>query len=139
MGKDGFYDKLHVKDLKVNSINVLTNTIDFTIKGSGERIKNLYESLANTNCFSDIYKNFVDSIKDKFNNGFPKIYNVNNIPKIPEDCYTYVTDEFGNLLVCRNTKQGMKFYKLFEYEPSTETALSIDEGDYVKLTIKQNS
>jgi hypothetical protein len=134
--KDGFYDKLHVKDLKVDHINLLSNTIDFTIKGSAERIKILYESVYNTNCFTNFYKNVIDQLSDKYINGFLRLFHVHSLKKIPENSITFCTDEFDNLIVCRGTTKGIKYYKLAEYYPTTQTLINV-EDESIKLSIEQ--
>ena len=138
MVKDGFYNNLHVQNLKVDSINLLSNAIDFTVKGSGERIKSLYENLQNTNCFTDFYKNLLDVLTKNFTNGFLKIYLLHKAPQVPVHCFTFVTDDFDNLLICRNSDHGMKYYKLDEYLPSTCTTLNIQDDENIRVSIQQN-
>jgi hypothetical protein len=138
--KEGFFEKLHVRNLKVDSINILSNTIDLTIKGSAERIKVLYESLPNTNAFTDYYKQLISFFDTHFQNGYQKIIHIHklNTKEIPEDCFSYCYDEFNNVLMCRNTAQGIKYYKLQEYFPETKTQLYVTESG-ITLNINQES
>tara|TARA_B100001094_G_C18158283_1_gene787765 strand:+ start:1559 stop:2011 length:453 start_codon:yes stop_codon:yes gene_type:complete len=147
--KEGSYNilsvsKLTVKHLEVQNINIkeqLTKTLD----SNGETIKNLYESMLNTNCFTDWYKSNLDYFLKFFHLSktflpffCEKLVSLetvqkhgNSIPLYSKiECY----DEYDNPITVYKTKKGLQMYQHSYYEPLLETNLFVQNEE---LNIKQ--
>lgn len=60
-------NNINVKTIHASSMVIDDNNIDLNLKSSELKIKEMYESNQDTNCFTDILHNFLCSIYDVFN------------------------------------------------------------------------
>tara|TARA_B100001094_G_scaffold263748_2_gene265477 strand:+ start:10290 stop:10745 length:456 start_codon:yes stop_codon:yes gene_type:complete len=148
--REGSYTLLSVKDLTVKNLNVeninIKEKLEKGLETSAEIVKNLYESMNNTNCFTDWYKENIDylfkffhlsktflpffceklvslKIVQKYENSIPLYSKIN--------CY----DEFDNLITVFKTEKGLQMYQHAQYETIFVSNLFDDEDN--ELNIKQ--
>lgn len=125
MARDAMYDFVHVKkqlfanNIQANSITLHDTTLRSNIHTSGRRVKELYESQQDTNCFSDNDRAAVTSFRNACNGNealvfespvYHRLYH-HSVVNPPTDTYCICADDTGCIVVKANVNGVNKIAK----------------------------
>ena len=151
--KEGNYAHLKSKTVQAetivaNTLVLKNTTLQSDISMAGAKVKQLYESQRNTNCFSDNDKIKLDSLHETFFKQcnflttrcpmYSKLVYLQDIDieSIPLMHTILCIDKHtNNLLNVANVNGEIKMYKYETYIPYIKTDLAVDEKSGVKISL----
>jgi len=151
--KEGNYSHLqsktvHAEKIIVNTLVLKDTTLQSDISMAGTKVKQLYESQRNTNCFSDNDKMKLDTLNEMFSKQcnvlktecpmYNKLVYLQDIDieSIPLMHSLLCIDKQTNtLLNVANVNGELKMYKYETYIPYVRTDIIVDENSEVKINL----